>query len=235
MTVTFDAVGPSSSGATTGSGGGSSLSWSHVGGGTANYALVTTVQGGSAKGTDTCTFSGSSMSLLARVYSNEAGSNTAGYVSLWGLANPATGTVTVLYTPQTSGVLIAGSVTYTGVGSVGTPIVASGNSSAPSASITGTTSGSIIGGGICSGSPVSSPTQTSRWSDNVDPNSAADNAAMQDAASSGGTITLAWTILGGDFWGLVAVELLASGGTPAAATPSPVVSPSSAAIQSSTW
>lgn len=210
MAVAFDAVGPSSAGTSTS---GTSLSWSHTCGGSANYLTVVTVNGSTAKGADTCTYAGVSMTLLKRVYSAETtGPNSAGYVSLWGLASPATGVNTVLFSAHASDTLIGGSVSYNGVGSVGTAVASDGNgTTAPTIAVTGTTSGGMVAAGGCAGSAIGTASQTSRWLDNVNGSTAANNGAQQDAASTGGTVTLSWNNPF-DFWGTVAVELLPGGG-----------------------
>jgi len=157
------------------------------------------------------TYGGVSMTELGRIGSNNT--TTLGFVVLFALVSPGTGAKTVTVTTS-SGNIIGGSLTFTGSGSLGTAVTAAGDNSTgsapPTVSVTGTTAGNMVVDAACYGSALSNPGQTQRWLDNVDGASAAGNAAQQ-TASAGGTITMSWAPTLLDFWGMVAVEVQASG------------------------
>lgn len=222
MAVAFDAVGPSSAGAS--SSASTSLTWSHTCTGSNRALLVGVAMG---KGTDTgisttATYNGVAMTSLGVIHT---GGGTAGYVQLFGLANPASGANTVAITAAggTPGTLAGGSVSGTGVDQTtpfGTPVtVASpGAGTSISASVTGTTSGNMVVSVVADGSGgETATTGTKRWNVFVDANSGAGSAAMSTIAAPGGTQAMSWTI-NNDFLGEIAVEVLAAGASSGAAT-----------------
>jgi len=147
------------------------------------------------------------MGSLGKVHTNNG---TAGYCQLFGLAGPAAGASTVLVSSTVSGSLSSGSMSFTGVDQatpVGTAVTNIGSSTAPSATVTGTTAGNQVAAVVANGSPITSSGQTSRYIKNLDGNSAAGNGAGASAAA-GGSVAMGWTVTN-DWWGVIAVEVKA--------------------------
>lgn len=132
-------------------------------------------------------------------------------------------TVSVSFTIGTDSVnhdCIAGAISFTGsdpttpFGTAASAKFDTGSGSTPATvNVTGTTSGNIVVAIIADGNAVPVPTapSTNSWALGVSTHTAADNAALMKQAA-GGTITMAATFSAADYWGIVAVEVLASGG-----------------------
>lgn len=213
VAVAFDAVGPSVAGS-----GGSSLastSWSHTCTGSNRVVVVGVAVGvqPDAGVTATATYNSVSMTSLGLVHSDNS---NAGFVQLFGLVNPPTGAQTVLVTPSATATLSAGSISFTGASGFGTAVTAFGSSAAPSVAVTGTTSGNMVVDAACCGSTAgfSSSTQTNRWLKNTDGATGAGDGAGSTAAA-GGSVTMSYAITS-DFWGVVAVEVIAATNAPPA-------------------
>lgn len=211
MSVAFDAVGPSSSGTSATSG---PLTWAHVCGASATDIVITaTTNFGGTNAVTGVTYGGQTCSLIAFVAS---GGTTSGGVAMYYLASPPTGsnTVSVSYASG-SGTIIGGSMSFTGGGSHGTGVTAQpAGVSSVSGSVTGTTTGGMICAVTCMGNNTGTFSGTNgvtvQWQDNVDSNTASDNACGGTVASTGGganqTVGFSKTV--SDDWGLVAVEIL---------------------------
>lgn len=225
MTVAFDAVGPSSAGATHAQSATSpmTLSWSHTCTGSNRLLIVSVAVGPAASDANvsalTVTYNGVSMTSVGRVHSNAA---TAGFVEMFRLIAPATGPNTVLVTCTFGGAdsmsLSAGSVSFTGVDQT-TPIAhtntATGSSATPSVAVT-SASGNMTIDAVANGSAITSATapSTNRWLRNTDTFSAAGNGA---ASTQSGTAsnTHAYTVTS-DWWGIIAADIAAAAGAAAA-------------------
>lgn len=214
MAVTFDAVGPSSSGSYS-----APVSWTHTPVGTPTVVFVQVAVGADGA-TCSVTYGGTSMVSLGKVHS---GGLTAGFEQLFALAGPAAGaqTVTVTLTSGTGSTVSASSLSYKGSGTTagtayGTPVTASSPSSATSGSIslTGASTSNMVVAGVCTGSggETASGGDTRRSVTDVDSSTAAGCSASFDKASASGTVTINWT-MASDAWGAVAVEILAAGGS----------------------
>jgi hypothetical protein len=209
VAVTFDAVGPSSSGGgTSGATTSTTASWTHTAGASATAVVVQVAIGNGSSGgvTTTATYGGVSMTSLGQVAAN---SGTTGYVVMFGLLSPATGAQTVAITVSSASTISGGSVSFTGAGSFGTAATASGSSTAPSVTATGTTSGNVVVDALGTGSGVTSSSQTNRWLKNTNTASSAGCGAGSTAAA-GGSVTMAYVVTN-DEWGIVAVEVQAGG------------------------
>jgi hypothetical protein len=116
---------------------GTTLTWSHVVGNSANRILVVGVQlridsGGSNPGATTrvsgVTFGGTALTCLVALADNNSGScgnaatGTTGFLrsEIWYLLNPATSTANIIVTVNNSTVLGGGSTSYSGVLSIAT-------------------------------------------------------------------------------------------------------------------
>ena len=222
MALAFDAVGPGSSGA---SGGSSPLTWSHTCTGSDLLLLAGVVVDHAPDTSDTVsvTYAGTAMTSLGRVHSGGAG-QSFGFVEVFRLIAPAAGanTVSVTFSAGPDNVS-AGSLSFSGAdqsAGTGTAYTAdSGGSDVGSGSVqvSSTTSGNICAAVLCDGSGgVSFTSGTSRWNDNTGPfNDAAGGSAAATLASTGSAVTFSWT-QGTDFYGAIAVEVLAaSSGTTA--------------------
>lgn len=205
--VAFDAVGPSSAGATSVSS--TTLSWSHT---NAGNALAVGVALGAATDTGfslTATYAGTAMAGGAIVHS---GGITAGYLQVFTLLNPAAGANTVAVTASggTPGRLSGGSVSATGAGSFRAQYSNTAvTTTTATATSSGSTSGSLIAAFVTDGSGTTSATSpsTSRFILNGDTNTAAGNCAGATSPGTGSNVTTAWTISSDDC-AVIAVEIL---------------------------
>jgi hypothetical protein len=211
VAVAFDAVGPSSSGTSQTTG--SSCTWSHTCGGTATAILVGVgVPVTAAAWPISATYGGLAMSdVNLRQQSNNS---TDGGIQVFGLLNPPTGAnnVVVSVSGQTftvSNPLVGGSMSYTGVGSFGTPVAAFGASTTPSVTVS-SSSGNMVAAFAAMSLAVTANSGTSRYRLNLNDNNAAGNVQGQDAAGAA-SVTLTCTH-SSDWWGSIGVELIASGG-----------------------
>jgi len=219
MAVAFDAVGPSSAGATAGAG--TTVSWSHTCTGSNRVLVVgAAVNCGSTQTITGVTYNGVAMTAVPSGRMNSNNTANVGFVQVWYLIAPATGANTVVITASASVFSFsAGSVSFTGVDQttpLGAAVTSFGSSAAASVAVTGTTAGNIVIDAVCTGNAVSSSGQSLQWLRNTDTLSAAGNGASSTVAG-GGTATMSYTV-NNDFWGIVAVEVLA---VPGAATPPP--------------
>jgi hypothetical protein len=210
VAVAFDAVGPSSAGAS--ATGAASLTWSHTNGGTANAIVAGGAVGKGADGglTITATYAGTTMTPGTIRHSGGA---TAGFLRVFTLLNPTTGANNCVVTLNTSTAdLIGGSVSMTGAGSFVAEYAADSggvNQTTATATSAGSSSGGLICAFVCTGSGVTSATapSTSRYIKNLNFSSAAGNAAGATSPSTGSNVTTAWTI-SSDFWAVIGVETL---------------------------
>jgi hypothetical protein len=164
--------------------------------------------------TTTVTYGGAAMTSLGVV---AADNSNVGYAQLFGLLNPATGAQTVAVTVSSASWITGGSVSFTGAGGFGTAVTAFGNGTAPTVAVTGTTSGNMVVDVVATGTGVTSSSQTNRWLKNTNVSSGAGNGAGSTAAA-GGSVTMAY-VVGSDYWGIIAVEVQASGGGPSITDP----------------
>jgi len=223
VAVAFDAVGPSSAG--TGGITVTTLSWTHtaVASGVTLLASCSLDNSPDTGITMTCKCDGVLMTSLG---TKEGDSQTTGYLQAWSISGISSGAHTILVTASSAvNDLSAGSISFTGAASLGTPVTASGTSITASAAVTGTAAPSLVAGFALSGDTIASTTSpaTSRYLENLrGPNG--DGAGNNAGATSPGpgTVTMSWGLTAaGDPWAVIAVELLAapSGGAPAAAQP----------------
>ena len=221
MAVTFDALGAGSHVTST------PLTWNHTCGASANYLIVVIAvdaASSDATATATATYNSVSMSSLQVWHSGGAG-QAHGYVQMFGLASPATGSalqVSVSIGGAGTWDNAAGnSMSFIGVTAIGTPATGDGVVSSTSGSVTvpSTTSGNLIAVGVCNGSGGLAFTNgTSEWV-NLDGGGTGGAAGFCSGAyntSTGSGVTTNFTQTA-DFYGAVAVELLAT--APASAGP----------------
>ena len=214
MAVAFDAVGPSSAGAT--SSASATLSWTHTNVGD-GVALVVAVAVGDSNDTgvtmsaklDPAGANTTIPSLGALIHSGAA---TAGFIALFGLANTSTGAHTVTVTTSAAvDNMEGGSVSFTGADLTAAAFSAQQSftqqgTAAPSITFTGSTSGNMVAAGLAHGLAITSVTAgTSRWIRNVNSNSAGGNGA-QATIAAGGSVTVTWAA-GNDWCGIAAVEV----------------------------
>ena len=218
MAVAFDAVGPGATGAT---GPTSPLTFTHVCGASATHLLVgATWDGATDTGaTMSATYNTVAMTSLGVWHT---GGGTAGFLQVWYLASPATGSHSVQVTATNSPAGInAGSVSFTGSAGLSAvqSAVSSGTATNPTLTFTGTTSGNMVAAFVGSGSTVTQAGSfTQRY--NVTGGSGQAGAgftAGATIASPGGSTTANWT-MAADFYAVAAVEVQAAAA--AAVTPS---------------
>lgn len=215
MAVAFDAVGPSSSGTASVT---SPLTWTHVCGAGATVLLVGVTCDAA---TDTgmvlsATYNGVAMTSLGLRHSND---QTAGYIQLFRLDSPATGSNTVSVTEAGGsglGGLDGGSISFTGSASVSAAQTAAGAGTTASLAFTPTSTGNMVAAFAGCGSALTpSGSFTSRFNENAGSGQAAAGyAAGSTIASTGGSVTASWTSAS-DWWAVIAVEVQA----PAASAP----------------
>lgn len=231
MAVAFDAVGPSGG---TGASSGtptppstSPLTWTHVLGSSANAIIIGVTSGNGGTNLVTgVTVGGQACTLLGYVAS---GGITAGGIALYYLLNPPTGSQTVSAAFTGTAAVIGGSVSYTGVGSIGSPVTnIAVSSGSVTASVPSTTTGGMISAAACVGTVTTfagTNSVTLRWNLTGDSSTAADNACAGDVASTGGgaSQTVGFSNAASDDWGIVAVELIPPGSaaTSSGAMPQP--------------
>ena len=217
MALAFDAVGPSSAGAAATS---ASPSWSHTITGTSNLLLASVVCDTDSTTITAITYGGTAMTPLFAGSANYIHQNnaSAGWTAVFKLVNAPAGTATVSVTLSASSVWEGGSMSFSGadtVSGIGTPQTAQGTSlSQPSMSFTPTTSGNIVAACLGCGNFINSATSplTSRWITNQGGSNAGGMGAAATAPSTGSAVSVAWSITN-DFWSIVAMEVLAGGGT----------------------
>lgn len=213
----FDAVGPSSSGATAAAGSGS-LTWAHTCSAGANRLLLVGVAVGAADDTAitaTATYNGVAMTAGPVVH---AGGTHAGFVQYFRLVAPASGAHNVVVTlAGGTATLSGGSVSYTGADQttpLGTPATANDANAAGTAvsvSVTGTTSGNPVVDFLGQGSGVAATVgagQTVRWQRATDSITRAGGGATSTETSGGGSVAMTWTLGGADHWAIIGVEVL---------------------------
>ena len=205
MTVVLDAVGPNSTGtATTGN----SLSWSHTCSGTNRLLTVSLSVGSGTTATVTSvTYNGVAMTEAARVMSNN---QNDGYVKLFYLVAPATGSNTVQVTCDSSKPLIAGSVSFTGVDQT-TPVsnlaTNFGSSASPSVTVS-SKYGNMVVTALCNGSNINSSNKDDQWKRNFNTLSAAGN-GMQSTAYGTPSVSFTYSV-SNDWWGVIGLNINAS-------------------------
>jgi hypothetical protein len=125
--VAFDAVGTGGAASDA-----SSASGTHTA--TAGAQVLAYVGAVSTESASSVTYGGAAMTLLGQM--NYEGSAFAGTLSLFGLSDAPGGTQTVDVTFNAAAAAAFGTVSYTGVSSVGTPSTTSGAGTSPSQSLT---------------------------------------------------------------------------------------------------
>lgn len=208
MAVTFDAVGPSSSGHLAGAV--SSTSWSHTCSGSPDRAIIIAVGVGANDNPtiNSVTYNSVAATSLAKVYSNNQ--TTAGYIELFGLVNPTSGANSVQVTMSASTATITGgSVSFLGVAqdAAFSPATTDYGAAAPASVELLTTAGNMVADMVCSGVAVGTSGQTLQWARNANTSTGAGNTASS-IADAGGSATMGYTVT--DWWAMAAVEVLAS-------------------------
>ena len=219
--VAVDAVQPGATGAQ----GTHPLSWTHTPVGTPTAVIVGVVeQNGDPTdlitGIVSATYGGTAMTRLGGVGSNNS---TSGGVVLFGLLAPAPGPQTVVATVAAgSSLLISGSISLVGaISGFDTAVIAFGDnssgSSPPRATVPNMVSGDLaidVSADGALGFSGIGCLGTLLWGRDVDGATAAGN-GMQQSYTGTGSITVGSTPTGHDWWSLVAVRVIASGGAPA--------------------
>lgn len=212
-TVAFDAVGPSSAGAS--SSAATTVSWTHTVVGTGSALLVAIGVGANpdtgftvSVRMDPAGANTAMTSLGSLIHSNNA---TSGFIALFGLPNVSSGAHVVTGTAAggTPATLEGGSLSYTGAhptAAFGSQFSGFGNTNAPTVTVTGSASSSRVAGSAVSAANFSAmPSGTSRWIVNTAGTTNAKSQAGGDAASG----ALTWTT-STDWWAAAAVEILAA-------------------------
>jgi hypothetical protein len=212
--VTFDAVGPSSSGATATAGSSSwttfTDTWTHV---TASGAYLFVGcgfgEGVTSIATISATYNGTALTSLGSVEPNN--DPTQGIVYLFYSAAPTSGSHSVVATATyVSGTkasndgLICGSVSFTGATGVGTAVTAHGSGTAVSSGAVTSATGHMVLGVVGTGTAIGSSSQTLRWKAAL--TGLGLDAAGQSSAAGASSVTMGYTVTS-DAWGIVAVDV----------------------------
>lgn len=226
MAVAFDAVGPSASGASQTT---SPISWTHTCGASANALVVIAAVDNVGTGTTiSATYNSVSMTLVDKWAAGGSG-NTAGFVAMFSLLNPATGAHTVTVTSSAGDDFHCGSISFTGAGSFGSSNHSDSNNTTPttgSVTLASTTSGGMLAAGVTEGSGgLSFTSGTSRFVTTVGGAGAAQQGAGATAASTGSSVTVNWNQTA-DWYSAIILEVLppasASTGPPFRQAPQPI-------------
>ena len=208
--VAYDSVAPGAVGASVASG--STLSWNHTVTATGSDRLLTVgvvVGKSNDKGLVLAVkYNGVPMTSAGIVHSNN---RTAGFVQLFYLVAPATGTNQVLVTMTGgTGSIEAGSVSFTGVNQT-TPIrnitTAFGNSATPSVTVASAPGNMVVDALAtgCNGTITS--TQSLRWLKTLNCANGGGNGA-QATAQGAASVPMGYNVPA-DWWGIIAMDLIA--------------------------
>lgn len=211
MAVAFDATSK-----TTYSGPSTSISWTHTPVGTPAAIFVTISWTTSPIGVvSAITYGGQAMTLVTGATadgSNFAGAGWTGRTQTYVKTGPLSGPQTVAITLSVAAWGVAGATSFTGVDSAapaGTVVTATGNSTAPSATIGSSTAGNLVYGAFVHDYPVGTVTEgkTLAWKDK----SSNGFGGGAEYTPAGGSKTMDWTMGGGaNPWGALAFEILAA-------------------------
>src|SRR5436190_1528347 len=209
--VIFDAVAPSAGGSAVGSG--SSLTWDHTVTTTGSNLLLTVGvalgKQGDAGMSLSVTYNGVAMTSAGLVHSNN---DDSGYVQLFYLKAPATGTHPVVVTLSGgTASLEAGSLSFSGVDQT-TPVrnitTAAGSGTTPAVTVA-SGPGNMVVDALSSGCPGTiTSNRTLRWLNQLDCASAG-GVGAQSTAAGAASVTMGYTIPS-DGWGIVAMDVLAA-------------------------
>jgi hypothetical protein len=170
------------------------------------------------------TYNSVALTKITKVLTNNYdGGGVCGYTQLWYLVAPTTGanTVSVAFTrtsPEVLDAIECGSVSFTGVDQT-TPYqnlaTTYGSGTTPSIAVTSSTGNAVVDS-VANGASITSSGQTNRWLKNVNSNSAGGNGAQSTAAGAA-SVTMSYSVTS-DWWGIIGVDVKASGGSAAAVT-----------------
>jgi len=221
MAVAFDAVGPSGGGGAGSSNPTSPLTWSHTCTGTNRVLYVGVVIGDRNNDADQAitgvTYNSVALTKIGSTI--HTGANHFGFIELWRLINPDTGsnTVSVSWTNSSPDVLDsieAGSVSFTGVHQT-TPEVSAhttnntGSGSSFSLSVTSSTGNAVLDvAGWGTDFNHSTPsTQTTRWNLNLGGSTGASN-GIQSSADGAASVSMGHSSEGGsDIWATIGIDI----------------------------
>ena len=210
----FDAVGPSSAGATATS---AAPSWSHVITGSNNLLLAAIACDTDSTTITSISYGAAPMTPLFSGSANYKHSNgqTAGWLAVFKLVNATAGTASITAALSASSLWEAGSLSFSGadtVSGIGTPQSGVGASATPALAFTPNTSGNLIAAFMVNGQFISSATSpsTSRFIRNAGGSAAGGNIAGSTAPATGSSVSMAWAVTA-DWYGIVAAEVLPVG------------------------
>ena len=224
MAVTFDAVGPSSSGA---GGVTSPLAWTHtVGGGVTNGVILIAVNfdtgsSGTMSMAATCsTGIVTSLGFIDTFGHTTASTLSNGWIQAWIVTGVSTGanSISVSCTPTGNlGELSGGSLSFSGCLGWGTPVLTgtqSGTGTNATETVTGVASTSQVAAFLASGNTIDSTIVTGHAGWTQSESSSNDTGSSAGAYNSGtGSVSVEWNT-GSSSWCGIAVELQAGALSP---------------------
>lgn len=208
------------------SGGASTLSstFNNVAGNLFLYGVVVSYGNPSTGVTVAATYNGVSMFHAPGSPFKWTNFGEDGYIALFELSAPPTGSHTVNVTvSQTTGTLadiLGGGISFSGsrtlspLGTLATNSTSGdATTAAPTVNLAGTTAGSIVVSVVADGEAIASATSPTILSvlENASDNTTSDNMAVGTQATSGGSVTAAYATAATDSWGIVAAEVFAGG------------------------
>jgi hypothetical protein len=209
--VTFDVV---TSGQITSNG--ATCTFSHTISSNADRVLLVFATGdkiADAGVTLSCTYGGVAMTALG---TRHAGDDVNGFMTVFLLINPTSGTANVVVTQSVAtGRISAGAMSFSNASqTAGDYTLTTAINVVNTHSITrsGTTSGSLIAFGSCSDTVISTQTQTLRWTAESNSGSAASDSGGATASGTGGSVVWSFTPVSSSQSALFAVEILIAGG-----------------------
>lgn len=206
MVAAFSAVGPSSSGASSGT---SPLTFNVTcaAGDTVLLAGVSCDAATDTSMTLSATYNGVAMTSVLVRHSND---QTAGFLQVFQLDSPPSGSHNVIVTESGGsglGGLNGGGISCNGSVTVSAAQSAAGSGTAPSLTFTGSAAGNVVVAfATCGSAMTPSGSFTSRFNDNAGTGQAAAGYAAGSTAAGGGSVTASWTSAS-DWWAVIAVEV----------------------------
>jgi hypothetical protein len=205
--VTYDSTGPDAGGAW---GDSDTLSWEHTIAGT-NTLLTVGVATSNDGANIAVTFNGNSLTSVGKVHSNNM---SAGFVELFYLVNPDSGTHTVNVTMDGyGGDVEAGSVSFENVNQTNPVrnIVTDAGAGTEFATTVNSEEGNMVVDAAVYGCGGGSSIQTGRWMREINCGSAGGNGA-QSTASGAPSVEMGYSITW-DWWAIIAMDVVAAQGS----------------------
>jgi hypothetical protein len=211
--VLFDSVGPSASGYTGVSTTTSPATWSHtLTSGDTGLLVAFGIDNTPDSGFTITGVTAGGVAMTQVGGKVESGTGGGGFITVWQLLNPPTGTITI--SVSWTGIAFTngghpngGSIAFTGAGAFSAPVTANGSSTIPSVAVpTASTSGMAAAFAVCGSAFISATAPlTSRYLGGAG-GQGAGWMAGGTAPGTGSSVTAAWSS-NSDWWAVIGVEV----------------------------